>query len=151
MLMETNNTPKSSLKACQTYKTLASLYEDGDESVRSSILEQLGSGTLNLVFAYGSNLNRYAVRPGKLYGKPNGRERYKILQLSGDLVFFKDLASGRTDRMDIDELMDLWTRQGVQEITFLDEIYDFIKKTLGPLLGPTLLGALLAWLNQKLK
>ena len=149
--METNNTPKNSLKACQTHKALADLYDKGDESLKSSIVEQLGNGTLNLVFAYGSGLSRYAVRPGKLYGKPNGRERYKILQLSGDLVFFKDLSSGRTDRMDIDELMTYWTRQGVQEITFLDEIYDFIKKHLGPMLGPTLLGALLAWLNQKLR
>lgn len=149
--METKNTPKNSLKGCQTNRALAELYEQGDDSVKNAILEQLGEGTLQLMCAYGSSLNRYSVRPGKIYGKPSGRERYKILQISGDLVFFKEITSGRTDRMDIDELMKKWSRQGIQEITFLDDIIQFIKKHLGPLLGPTLVGALVGWLMQKLK
>lgn len=149
--MGTNNTPKNLLKASQTTRVLADLYDNGDDSIKLSIVEQLGNGTLNLVFAYGGGLNRYNVRPGKIYGQPSGRERYKILQVSGDMVFFKDINSGRTDRMDVDDLLAIWSKRGIEEITFLDDIYLFIKNHLGPLLGPTLLGALLGWLNQKLK
>lgn len=150
--METNNLPKSLQKVCQTpNRTLAELYENGDVSTQCSIVEQLGTNTLNLVFAYGGGLKRYNVRPGKIYGRPSGNERYKILQLSGDLVFYKDINSGRVSRMDVDELLATWSRNGIEEITFLDDIYNFVRKNLGPLLGPTLVGALLAWLTQKLR
>lgn len=138
-------------RECPTNRTLAEVFEASDSLTQEKTVEQIGEQTLNLVCAYSTDLKRYNVRPGKIYGKPRGKERYRIVRISGNMVFYKDLVSNKIEKSNIDELLLQWTRQGVQEISFIDDILDFIKKHLSPLLGPVLIGALTGWLINKLK
>jgi hypothetical protein len=115
-------------------------------------VNKIGEDTLNVVFAAMSNgLNRYTINTGKIYGNNTGSKRYKILKLSGDTVYYKDLNNQKVEAEDVDKLLAKWYDTGVQEIAFIDEIIEQIRKYLGPLLGPFVMGGLIAWLMGKLK
>ena len=96
-------------------------------------------------------LNRYNLRPGRIFGKGNGTERYKVIELSGNTVYYKNLGKDRVEYKKVDALLSLWNDQGIVEITYIDEILDFIKKNLTPFLGGAMIGALISWLIGKLK
>ena len=114
-------------------------------------LHDVGESALQVAFASMSkNLNRYTMHVGKIYGGPDGR-RYKIVRMMGDTVFYKELTESRVYSEDVDVLLPQWNSQGVKEIAFIDEIIDMIRKHLGPVLGPFVMGGLVAWLMQKLK
>lgn len=119
-------------------------------SQRPDLIEAIGSGIIQKAHASGSPINRYTVSPGKIYGNKNGNVRYKILRVSGDMVFYKDLHSERVSSMDIDDLLPAWSNSGVYEITFLDDLINNVRKILEPALGPFIMGALTAWLLKKL-
>jgi len=114
-------------------------------------LQQIGESALQVAFASMSkNLNRYTMNVGKIYGGPDGK-RYKIVRIMGDTIFYKELSESRVHAEDVDVLLPKWNSKGVKEIAFIDEIVDMIKKHLGPVLGPFVMGGLVAWLMQKLK
>lgn len=104
---------------------------------------------LNIAIASANKINRYSVNLGKIYG--NNTKKYKILRLSGDTVYYKDLNSQKIESDDIDELLDKWYNANIQEVAFIDDIIEMVKKYLGPLLGPFVMGGLIAWLMGKLK
>lgn len=113
---------------------------------------EVGETCLNIAFAATSNnMNRYTVNIGKIYGNNTGSKKYKILKLSGDILYYKDLNNQKVESGNIDKILSKWYDIGVQEITFVDEIIEQVKKYLGPLLGPFIMGGLIAWLVGKLK
>lgn len=115
-------------------------------------VDEIGEDTLNVVFASMSRgLNRYTLNPGKIYGNNTGSKRYKILKLVGDTIYYKDLNNQKVESEDVDKLLIKWHDTGIQEIAFVDEIVEQVKKYLGPLLGPFVMGGLIAWLMGKLK
>lgn len=115
-------------------------------------VDKIGEDTLNVVFASMSKgINRYTLNSGKIYGNNTGSKRFKIIKLIGDTVYYKDLNSQKVLSGDVDKLLPEWHDQGVQEIAFIDEIIEQVKKYLGPLLGPFVMGGLVAWLMGKLK
>ncbi len=115
-------------------------------------VNKIGEDTLNVVFAsMTKGINRYTLNAGKIFGNSNGSKRFKILKLTGDTVYYKDLNNQKVLSKDVDLLLPEWYEQGVQEIAFIDEIMDQVKKYLGPLLGPFIMGGLIAWLSNKLK
>jgi hypothetical protein len=98
-------------------------------------------------------LNRYSVLPGKFFGpkNPKSKDRFKILELSGNIVGVKDLTRNKTTYENIDTLLDQWNELGYVEITTWDRVLDVIKRYLTPFLGPVVVSALLAWLIKKLR
>lgn len=96
-------------------------------------------------------LNRYSLKSGRLFGSPGSNVRYKIVDLAGNSVVYKNLLNGRVEYAKVEELLHSWETQKVVEITPLQELFDSIKKMLTPFLGAVLVGALLNWLSDKLK
>lgn len=115
-------------------------------------INNAGNNALNVVFAsMSSGINRYTINIGKIYGNNTGSKRYKIIKLSGDTVYYKDLNNQKVESDDVDKLLVKWHNNGIQEIAFIDEIIEQVKKYLGPLLGPFIMGGLISWLVGKLK
>lgn len=94
-------------------------------------------------------LNRYNVYPGRIFGNPKGKERYRVIELYGNNVIYKDLTTYKVQYANVDELLKAWNAAHVVEITPLDDIIATIKKYLTPLLGGVLVGALITWLAEK--
>lgn len=94
-------------------------------------------------------LNRYSLRVGKIYGSPT--DRYKVLKISGDTIFVKDVNTGKVRDVEVNKLLKQWSNQGVKEIAFIDDLVDTIKRFLEPILGPVLSAGLIAWLYTKLR
>lgn len=116
------------------------------------LIEDVGDSILHVAHAtMNKNINRYTIHPGKLYGDGSGSKRYKILKVQVDTVFYKDLVDQRVYSEDVNTLLPTWSQQGVRELAFIDDIIDMVKKHLGPLLGPFILGGLTSWLLTKLK
>lgn len=97
------------------------------------------------------SLNRYNLRDGRIFGKPHTDERYRILELSGNTIYYKDLNKNKVERRHVDELLELWDKLGVVEISPLEEVLDMIKKMLTPFIGGALVGALISWLTAKMR
>jgi hypothetical protein len=115
-------------------------------------VESTGAQVLQTVLAAAFKpLNRYNVLPGKFFGQKNGKNRYKVMELSGNIVAYKDLNNNKSSYENIDTLLDQWNTMGFVEITTWDRVLDMIKRYLTPFLGPVVVGALLAWLLQRLK
>lgn len=113
-------------------------------------LEKIGNDTLNVVIASSSkNLNRYTINTGKIYG--NSINKYKIVKVLGDTIFYKNLSSQKIESSDVDKLLERWKKEGIKEIAFIDEIIETIRGYLEPILGPFVMGGLIAWLWGKLK
>jgi hypothetical protein len=116
------------------------------------LIEEVGESVLQVAHAtMNKNINRYTVHPGKIYGDSNGSKRYKILKVQVDDIFYKDLINQKVHVEDVNVLLPQWGQQGVREIAFIDDIIEMIRKHLGPLLGPFILGGLTSWLLTKLK
>lgn len=95
-------------------------------------------------------LNRYSLRPGKQFGKMFMKERYHVLELVGNTVYYKEVHSGKVRHEKVDILLFDWSRKGFVEITHIDEILEHVKNALNPFLAGALLSALITWLKPKL-
>lgn len=115
-----------------------------------ALIEAVGPRVLEIVEAARAKpLNRYNVRPGRIFGRVHGKERYRIIDISGNRIIFKDLLKDRVEYEDVDTLLELWNLQGVVEISPVEDIIALIKKYLSPILGGALVGALITWIMNK--
>lgn len=122
------------------------------KSSDKKLIEEVGESILQVAHAsMNKNINRYTIHPGKIYGDNSGAKRYKILKVQVDTIFYKDLINQKVYSEDVNTLLPSWGYTGVHEIAFIDEIINMIRKQLGPLLGPFILGGLTSWLLTKLK
>lgn len=121
-----------------------------DPVLAERLISRLDSRLKNFEFVVGA-LNRYNVRPGRIFGKPSGRERYRIIDISGNAIYYKDLIRDKVEYSDINDLLERWNREGIKELTPIDKLLDDIKKYLTPFLGGALVGALISWLVGRLK
>jgi len=117
---------------------------------------ELDSHTLNrieeIVLASSHKpLNRYSLRPGKQFGKIFQKERYHVLELIGNTVYYKEGHTGKVKHEKVDVLLDSWAKKGFVEITHVDEIIEAVKNALNPFLAGALLTALITWLKPKLE
>ena len=125
-------------------------YASQNPALAQVLVEEAGSRILEIVEAARAKpLNRYNVRPGRIFGLLKGKERYRIIDITGNTIIYKDLAKQRVEYEDIDSLLELWNVAGIVEISPVDEVLAIIKKWLSPILGPVLVGALLSWILNK--
>lgn len=97
-------------------------------------------------------LNRYAVQPGKIFGTGSKTpDKYKVIRLIQDDVVVQDMQTRKTEVRNINALLDEWDRRGLKEISFLEELIQTIRSTLGPFLGVFLTAALVGWLTEQLQ
>jgi len=127
------------------------IYANKNPVIASHIIEEVGPRLCEIVLAAQIKaLNRYNVKPGRIFGRPGGKERFKIIDISGNTIFYKDLVAEKVLYKNVDELLESWNLQGVVEITQLDEILATVKKYLTPFLGGALVAALIAWIMNKI-
>ena len=125
-------------------------YASQNPALASVLIEEAGPRILEIVEAARAKpLNRYNVRPGRIFGNPRGKERFRIIDLTGNIIIYKDLNKQRVEYVNIDTLLELWNLENIVEISPVDEILAIIKKWLSPILGPVLVGALLSWVLNK--
>ena len=115
------------------------------------LVEEIGPRFEEIVLAYSSKaLNRYNIRPGRIFGNPRGKERYRILEHVGNTVVYKDLLNDRVSYEKVDDLLEVWNLQGMTELSPLDRILEKVKSWLTPFLGAAIVTALITWLMNKL-
>jgi hypothetical protein len=95
-------------------------------------------------------LNRYSLRPGKLFGKLFQKERYQVLELVGNTIYYKEMHTGKVKHEKVDTLLQNWDNKNFVEISQVDEILEAVKSALSPFLAGAILSGLLAWLKPKL-
>ena len=115
-----------------------------DQWLEESELDQM------VMAAVAKPLNRYSFRVGKIYGKLPGKDRYKILDISGNSIVYRDVINFKVEYAKIDDLVKAWNSIGIVEISNWDEVLEIIKKYLSPVLGSFLVGVLISWLLGKL-
>ena len=112
------------------------------------IIEQIGKPILYTVWATKAKpLNRYALRPGRIFGNPRSDNRYRVLDVYGDWIIYKDVKKDRVVKRLYDELLEEWGDADVREITDFEKLIEDIKHQLTPFLGGFLAGLLIKWLN----
>jgi hypothetical protein len=127
-------------------------YINKHPTLADEVIEEVGPELLYLVSAAVYRpLSRYGLRAGKIYGNPQSKERFKILDIAGNFVYYKNLQTEKTFTLPVDELLDGWNERNFAEITAWDEILGTIQKYLTPLLGGVLTTGLVTWLLRKLK
>ena len=94
-------------------------------------------------------LDRYNLRPGRVFGI--GKDRFRIIELTGNVIVYKDLQRDRIEYEPVDELLKKWNLRGAFEVTQLDSIFEQLKTWLTPFLGAVMVTALISWLMKKLK
>jgi hypothetical protein len=134
------------------YKKPAILIQaESNPILLEQIVEDVGPRLQDIILAYSSRaLERYNLRPGRLFGNVKRDERFKIVQLSGNVVVYRDLLKDKMEYKNVDELLEIWNLNGYVEISPIDQILTKIKKWLTPFLGGALVGALITWLLKKL-
>lgn len=114
------------------------------------LVEEIGPRFEEIVLSYSSKaLNRYNIRPGRIFGNPRSKERYRILENVGNTIVYKDLLSNKINYEKVDDLLEVWNLQGITELSPLDKILMQIKEWLTPFLGAAIVGALITWLMKK--
>jgi len=115
------------------------------------VIHSAGPRLLEIVEAARAKpLVRYNLRPGRLFGNIKDNERFKVLELSGNTVFYKNVTRDKVEYVNVDKLLGLWNLKGVVEISPIDEIINTLKKYLTPFLGGLLVSGLISWLMKKL-
>jgi len=94
-------------------------------------------------------LDRYNLRAGRVFGI--GDERYRVIELSGNVVVYKDLQKNKINYEPVNALLETWNLRGAFEISPIDAIFEKIKSWLTPFLGTVIVAALISWLIKKLK
>ena len=119
--------------------------------IMSQIVEEIGPRFEEIVLSYSSKaLNRYNVRPGRIFGNPRGKERYRVLENVGNTIVYKDLVTNKVSYENVDDLLETWNLLGIAELSPLDTILQKLKSWLTPFLGAAIVTALIAWLTKKL-
>lgn len=95
-------------------------------------------------------LSRYNLRSGRIFGIIHNNQRFKIVELVGGTVVYKDLNKDKIFYAPVDDVLQKWNLMGVVEISGVDAILEKIKSVLTPFLGGVLVAALLSWLLKKL-
>jgi len=114
------------------------------------IIEEVGPRVKQIIEAASIKaLDRYNIRAGRIFGI--GKERYKVIELSGNIIVYKDLQKDKILYEPVDDLLKKWNLQGAVEISPIDAIIEKIKSWLTPFLGAVLVAALVGWLIKKLK
>ena len=114
------------------------------------IIEEVGPRVQQIIEAATIRpLDRYNLRPGRIFGI--GKERYRIIELSGNVIVYKDLQKEKIEYEPVNELLKKWNLRGAVEISQIDAIFEKIKSWLTPFLGGVLVAALVSWLYKKLK
>lgn len=116
----------------------------------NQIVEEVGPRIKQIIEAASIKaLDRYNLRAGRIFGI--GNERYRIIELTGNVIVYKDLNKGKIEYEPVNELLKKWNLRGVFEISPVDAIIEKIKSWLTPFLGAVLVTALISWLIKKLK
>ena len=114
------------------------------------IIEEVGPRIKQIIEAATiKSLDRYNLRAGRVFGI--GNERYRIIELSGNVIVYKDLQKDKIMYEPVNELLTKWNLRGAVEISPIDAIIEKIKSWLTPFLGAVLVTALVSWLIKKLK
>lgn len=117
----------------------------------AQLADQVGPRVLQIIEAATVKpLQRYNIRPGRIFGNLRSKDRYKIIELSGNIVVYKDLTKDKISYEPIDRLLTRWNILNIVEISPIDTILEKIKSWLSPFLGTVLVAALIAWLMKKL-
>lgn len=120
-------------------------------TVCNGFVEVVGPRVLELVEAAKYvRLNRYKLRPGKLYGNPRNKERFKVIELSGNTVVYKDLVTNKITYDKVDDLLENWNLSGYMEISNIDVLLERVKEYLTPFLGGVIVSALISWIMKRL-
>ena len=132
-------------------KPLILIQAETNPVILDQVVHEVGPRCLEVIESFSTKaLNRYNVRPGRIFGNPRGKERYKVVDLVGSKIVWKNLQSDRTTYDDVDELLESWNLQGIVEISPIDRILEKLKQWLTPFLGGAIVGALISWLINKL-
>ena len=119
--------------------------------IANQIIEEVGPKIQTMILAYSTKaLNRYSLKPGRIFGQKNGVGRYRIIELSGNVIVYKDLNQDKIEYKGITQLLEDWNAQNIVEIVPVDTILQKIKTLLTPFLGGVLVAGLLSWLLKKL-
>jgi hypothetical protein len=96
-------------------------------------------------------IKRYNIQEDKIYGDPENKDvRYKILRISGNDIVYKNLKTDKVNYSDVNKLLEVWNLMKYKEVAEIGCIIEIIKRYLTPLIGSFLVGALIAWLLNKL-
>lgn len=116
----------------------------------AQLIEEVGPRVQQIIEAASIRaLDRYNLRPGRVFGI--GKDRYRIIELSGNVIVYKDLQKDKIEYEPVNELLKKWNLKGAVEISQIDAIFEKIKTWLTPFLGGVLVAALVSWLYKKLK
>ena len=121
--------------------------------VRQQVIEEVGPRLLEIVTtaSWKRALDRYSIKRGRIFGNPrDSKERYRILDVFGNSVSYRDLKKERNYSKQIDELLEWWFKDGIIEISPIDDILKKLKEYLTPLLGIGMVSGLISWLLKKL-
>jgi len=122
-----------------------------DTVLRNVIINELGQNILPTALAAKIQpLDRYSVRKDKIFGDPSGKERFRITEIAGNSIFYRNLNTRQLKEANINDLLESWVKKGFVELSPIDEIINWIKSTLTTFLGSFLTGALIAWIWEKL-
>lgn len=117
----------------------------------AQVVEDVGPRVQQIIeAAITQPLQRYNLRPGRIFGTPNGKDRFKVTDLAGNVIVYKDLKKDKMFYENIDTLLAKWNMFHVVEISPVDAILEKIKGWLTPFLGAVLVAALISWLMKKL-
>jgi hypothetical protein len=117
----------------------------------AQIADDVGPRVLQIIEAATAKpLNRYNIRPGRIFGNIRGKDRYRIVELSGNIIVYKDLKKDKILYENVDDLLSKWNMFNIVEISPVDSILERIKDWLTPFLGGVLVAALISWLLKKL-
>ncbi len=122
---------------------------DQDKSVAWTVSAILDQKTPVIAFM-SKPLNRYAIQPGKVFGKNTKTDKFKIVRLIADDVVIQNVATRKVEVRNINELLKAWSASNYRELNFVDELIGMIKSLLGPYLGVFLTASLVTWLVAQL-
>ena len=134
----------------ELYKPQILIQAENNPILLNQIIEEVGPRIQQIIEGASiKSLDRYNLRPGRIFGI--GSERYRIIELSGNVIVYKDLQKDKILYEPVNELLNKWNLRGAVEISQLDAIFEKIKTWLTPFLGSILVAALVGWLIKKLK
>lgn len=127
------------------------IHAENSPSLMEGIVSKTGDRIFKMVEAATAlPLNRYNLRSGRIFGIIHNNQRFKIVELVGGTVVYKDLNKDKIFYAPVDDVLQKWNLMGVVEISGVDAILEKIKSVLTPFLGGVLVAALLSWLLKKL-
>jgi len=139
------------IKSISMHKPHILIQAENNPIILNQIIDEIGPRIYQMMKLTASikALDRYNLRVGRLFGI--GKDRYKVVELCGNVVVYKDFQKDKLIYEPVNELLKKWNLQGAYEISTVDAIIEKIKSWLTPFLGAVLVAALINWLVRKLK